>query len=198
MLNDVLANAEKIVTTQPLLALPVVFLGGLTTALNPCVLASIPLAIGFVGGYATDRSKGYALLLALFLFIGIAVTFTGLGMVASLAGTLFGTTSKFWPILIVVFCVIMGGQILFFPNFALPLPRGFAPKVSGIVGAFLLGALTGVIATPCAMPILAVILSYVASRGNVLYGGLLSSPMRSVIRCSFWLPALRLASPRRW
>ena len=143
------------------------------TALNPCVLASIPLAIGFVGGYATGRSKGYALLLALFLFLGIAAAFTVLGVVASLAGTLFGTTSKFWPILIIVVCLVMGGQILIFPSFEIPMPRGFAPKEGGMVGAFLLGGLTGVIATPCAMPVLAVVLTYVASRGNVAYGALL-------------------------
>jgi len=143
------------------------------TALNPCVLASIPLAIGFVGGYATGRSKGYALLLALFLFLGIAAAFTVLGVVASLAGTLFGTTSKFWPILIIVVCLVMGGQILIFPSFEIPMPRGFAPKAGGMVGAFLLGGLTGVIATPCAMPVLAVVLTYVASRGNVAYGALL-------------------------
>jgi cytochrome c biogenesis protein CcdA len=173
MLTNLLASAEKLITSQPLLAVPVVFLGGLVTALNPCVLASIPLAIGFVGGYAKGHSKGYALLLALFLFIGIAAAFTALGMVASLAGTLFGTTSKFWPILIILVCLVMGGQILLFPNFELPMPRGITPKAGGVVGAFLLGALTGVIATPCAMPVLAVILSYVASKGNVLYGGLL-------------------------
>src|SRR5512143_1819066 len=114
MLSSLLANVERLITTQPLLAVPVVFIGGLMTALNPCVLASIPLAIGFVGGYATGRSKSYALLLALFLFLGIAAAFTTLGIIASLAGTLFGTTSKFWPILIVVVCVVMGAQILFF------------------------------------------------------------------------------------
>jgi cytochrome c-type biogenesis protein len=173
VLGNLLAGVERLITAQPLLAVPVVFLGGLTTALNPCVLASIPLAIGFVGGYASGRSKSYAVLLALFLFLGIAAAFTVLGMIASLAGTLFGTTSKFWPILIIVVCVVMGAQILFFPNFEIPMPRGFTPKVGGVVGAFLLGALTGVIATPCAMPVLAVVLTYVASRGNVLYGGLL-------------------------
>ena len=173
MLSSLLANVEKLITTQPLLAVPVVFLGGLATALNPCVLASIPLAIGFVGGYVTGRSKGYALLLALFLFLGIAAAFTVLGVVASLAGTLFGTTSKFWPLLIIVVCLVMGGQILIFPSFEIPMPRGFAPKAGGMVGAFLLGGLTGVIATPCAMPVLAVVLTYVASRGNVAYGALL-------------------------
>jgi cytochrome c-type biogenesis protein len=173
MLNSLLANVDRLITTQPLLAVPVVFVGGLLTALNPCVLASIPLAIGFVGGYATGRSKGYALLLALFLFFGIAAAFTVLGIVASLAGTLFGTTSKFWPILITIVCLVMGGQILLFPNFEIPMPRGFTPKAGGIVGAFLLGALTGVIATPCAMPVLAVVLTYVAAKGNIVYGGLL-------------------------
>jgi len=173
VLTSLLASVERLISTQPLLAVPVVFLGGLATALNPCVLASIPLAIGFVGGYATGRSKGYALLLALFLFLGIAAAFTALGMVASLAGTLFGTTSQFWPVLVIAVCVVMGVQILFFPTFEIPMPRGFTPKAGGIVGAFLLGALTGVIATPCAMPVLAVVLTYVASKGNILYGGLL-------------------------
>ncbi len=173
MLSSLLSNAEHIIRTQPLLAIPVVFLGGLMTAANPCVLASIPLAIGFVGGYANGRTKNYAFLLALFLFLGLAVVFTLLGMIAGLAGTLFGTTSRFWSWLIVVICTVIGIQILFFPNFSFPLFRGKTPKIGGITGAFLLGALIGVIATPCAMPILAVLLSYVASKGNIIFGGLL-------------------------
>jgi cytochrome c biogenesis protein CcdA len=173
MLSSLLNNAGQIIRTQPLLAIPVVFLGGLMTAANPCVLASIPLAIGFVGGYANGRSRNYTFLLALFLFLGLAVVFTLLGVIAGLAGTLFGTTSKFWPWLIVIVCTIMGIQILFFPNFSFPTVSGLKPKIGGIAGAFLLGALIGVIATPCAMPILVVLLSYVASRGNIIYGGLL-------------------------
>lgn len=173
MLESILANAEAIIRDRPLLAVPVVFLGSLTTALNPCVLASIPLAIGFVGGYAEGRSKAYAFLLALSLFCGIATTFTALGLVAGLAGTLFGTTSKFWPILITIVCIVMGTQILFFPKLEIPLPQGMAPKTTGLIGAFLFGALSGLIATPCAMPILVVLLTYVASKGNVIYGGLL-------------------------
>jgi len=173
LLSQLLGNVEYLIRTQPFLAIPVIFAGGLVTALNPCVLASIPLAIGFVGGYAKGRSKGYALLLALFLFLGIAATFTVLGMIAGLAGTMFGTTSKFWPWLIVVVCLAMGIQILFLPRFEIPMPRGITPKAGGMVGAFILGALTGVIATPCAMPILVVVLSYVASKGNVVYGGIL-------------------------
>jgi cytochrome c biogenesis protein CcdA len=43
----------------------------------------------------------------------------------------------------------------------------------GAIGAFLLGLLFGVVSTPCAVPILAVLLTLVASQGNIVYGGLL-------------------------
>ncbi len=172
-MSALLNNIEQVIRTQPLLAIPIVFVGGLMTAANPCVLASIPLAIGFVGGYASGRTKKYAFLLALFLFLGLAVVFTLLGMIAGLAGTLFGTTSKFWSWLIIIVCAVMGIQILFFPNFSFPVFRNKTPKIGGIFGAFLLGALFGVIATPCAMPILAVLLSYVAAKGNIIFGGIL-------------------------
>ena len=41
------------------------------------------------------------------------------------------------------------------------------------MGAFLLGLLFGVVSTPCAVPILAVLLAYVGSQGNIIYGGFL-------------------------
>jgi cytochrome c biogenesis protein CcdA len=173
VLTSILNNVEQLIRTQPLLAIPAVFLGGLITAANPCVLASIPLAIGFVGGYTKGQGKLYPFLLSFFLFLGLAVTFTVLGMIAGLAGTMFGTTSKFFPWLIVVVCLVMGVQILFFPNLEIPMPRGLTPKTGGFAGAFLLGLLIGVIASPCAMPVLIVLLSYVAAKGNVLFGGVL-------------------------
>jgi cytochrome c biogenesis protein CcdA len=46
-------------------------------------------------------------------------------------------------------------------------------KKRGSLGAFLLGLLFGVVSTPCAVPILAVLLAFVAKKGNVIYGGFL-------------------------
>ena len=43
-------------------------------------------------------------------------------------------------------------------------------KKSGSIGAFLLGLLFGVVSTPCAVPTLAVLLAFVASKGNIIYG----------------------------
>ena len=175
MLSQLLSSAEHLIKTQPLLAIPVIFVGGgLITAANPCVLASIPLAIGFVGGYTKGRNKGYALLLALFLFLGIAATFTVLGMVAGLGRD---DVRDHQQVLALGDCRCLPRpwvcKFSSFPTSKCPMPRGITPKTSGLVGAFLLGALTGVIASPCAMPILVVLLSYVAAKGNIVYGGVL-------------------------
>jgi len=44
------------------------------------------------------------------------------------------------------------------------------PKRRGIFGAFLLGLFFGIVSSPCATPVLVVILTLVASKGEVLYG----------------------------
>ena len=45
------------------------------------------------------------------------------------------------------------------------------PKTRGLLGAFMMGFIFGVVSSPCATPVLAVIITYVASEGRVLYGG---------------------------
>ncbi|MFZ2198288.1 MAG: cytochrome c biogenesis protein CcdA, partial [Thermodesulfovibrionales bacterium] len=46
-----------------------------------------------------------------------------------------------------------------------------AVKTKGLLGAFLLGMLTGTVSSPCATPVLAVILAYVSTQGDMVYGG---------------------------
>ena len=59
--------------------------------------------------------------------------------------------------------------------FQVPMPFQKSPNVKsrGLFGAFILGLLTGTVSSPCATPVLAVILAYVSSKGSVLYGGTL-------------------------
>jgi cytochrome c biogenesis protein CcdA len=67
----------------------------------------------------------------------------------------------------------MGLQLLGIFKWNIPVPTGIRVKKQGYIGAFLLGLLFGVVSTPCAVPILAVLLAFVAEKGNVLYGGFL-------------------------
>lgn len=164
-----LDNIEQVVELYPLLAFGAVFLAGVLSSASPCVLATIPLVVGFVGGYAEgDRRKAFRYSLAFVL--GLSLTFTAFGAAAGLLGTMFGTLGGPWYLIAGAIALAMGGQLMGLYEIRLPIRRDFKPKRSGIVGAFLLGLFFGVVSSPCATPVLVVLLTLVAGTGQVLYG----------------------------
>jgi cytochrome c biogenesis protein CcdA len=88
-------------------------------------------------------------------------------------GRMFGDVGAFWKYVVAGVCLLMGLHLLGVIKWNLPVPAGLRVKKQGYFGAFLLGLLFGVVSTPCAVPILAVLLAFVAEKGNVLYGGFL-------------------------
>lgn len=175
MLEDFARNAGQYIHTNPWLAVVAVFLGGMITASNPCVLAMIPLMMSFVAGRKEDsvgtlRAFGYSLAFVL----GLSITFTVLGVAAALTGSLYGEVSGAWNWIVAGICLVMGLHLLGALPFTIPVPSGIRPRTRGLVGAFLLGLLFGVVSAPCAAPILIVLLTYLASSGSsVPYGALL-------------------------
>ena len=164
-----LDNIEQIITAYPLLAFGAVFLAGIISSASPCVLATIPLVIGFVGGYADgDRKKAF--LYSIAFVLGLSITFTALGAAAGLLGTMFGTLGGWWYVAAGTVALVMGGQMMGLYEIRLPVRRDYRPKRGGIVGSFLLGLFFGVVSSPCATPVLVVILTFVATKGKVLYG----------------------------
>jgi len=154
---------------NPFLAYFGVFLGGILSSSSPCVLATIPLVIGYVGGYSGgDRRK--ALLYSLTFILGLSITFTILGAIASFIGGLFGIISRTWYFIVGGIAVIIGLHLIGLFNWSLPVPVHLQPKQKGILGAFLLGTFFGIVSSPCATPVLALILTFVASKGEVAYG----------------------------
>ncbi len=175
MFEEFIANAGNYIQTNPWLAVVAVFGGGILTASNPCVLAMIPLMMSFVAGRREDhggvlRAFGYSLVFVL----GLGITFTGLGMVAALAGKMYGNVSEIWNWVVAAVCLVMGLHLMDLLRFTIPAPVRVQPKIKGIVGAFLLGLLFGFVSAPCAAPILVVLLTYLAGSGSsVVYGGFL-------------------------
>ncbi len=170
-IGEFVSSAEALAQTSPWLAFAAVFAGGALTAANPCVLAMIPLMMGFIGGNDSisgwRRSLGYSLV---FVF-GLAVTFTAMGAAAVLLGRLFGDVGRFWPWTIALVCIAMAAHLWGLWSFGVPqwLAR-YRPRHSGVIGAFALGMLFGVVSAPCAAPILVVVLTYIASKANLPYG----------------------------
>jgi len=166
---EFLNNVGDLIQNMPALAYCAVFVGGILSSASPCVLITIPLVIGFVGGYAAgDKRK--ALLYSIAFIIGLSITFTLLGMIASVFGRLFGAVGVYWKYIVALVAVIIGLHLtgLFNINFNVGTPVKTRHK--GLLGAFSLGLLFGVVSSPCATPVLAVILTYVAYKGEILYG----------------------------
>jgi cytochrome c biogenesis protein CcdA len=172
-MESLFGDIAALLHNSPWLAIVAVFLGGVTTALNPCVLAMVPLLMGVVAGNKGTTTLKRSLVFSLFFVLGLAVTFTVLGLISALMGRMFGYVGSFWKYLVAGVCLVMGLHLIGLLKFNFPVPAGLQVKKQGHFGAFLLGLLFGVVSTPCAVPILAVLLAFVAEKGNVLYGGFL-------------------------
>lgn len=149
------------------------FIGGLVVGFSPCVYPLIPITLSFIGVEGqSSRVKG--LLLSLIYVLGIAVTYSILGVIAALTGTLFGNIAATpWPSLLVgVACIIAGLAFLnvFHFHFSAFALHHKIKRTEGFLSAFLLGLVSGLIAGPCTAPVLGTILVYVAGKQNVVYG----------------------------
>ncbi|HJX63103.1 MAG TPA: cytochrome c biogenesis protein CcdA [Polyangia bacterium] len=176
MLAELTNNVAQYLHGNPWLAVLAVFVGGMLTASNPCVLAMIPLMMGFVAGRREGKPGVLrAFGLSLVFVLGLVVTFTVLGVTAALAGHIYGDVSAVWNWVVAAVCVIMGLHLAGVINVPMPsLAVRVQPRTRGVFGALVLGALFGLVSAPCAAPILVVLLTYLAGAGaSLAYGALL-------------------------
>ncbi len=168
-METLLNHLSQSLSGNPLLAYLGVFIGGIISSSSPCVLATIPLVIGYVGGYSGgDRRK--AMLYSLTFVLGLSITFTILGAIASFIGGLFGVTGRTWYFVVGGIAIAIGLQLIGLYEWNIPVPGHLQPKQKGILGAFVLGLIFGIVSSPCATPVLVLILTFAASKGEILYG----------------------------
>ena len=142
---------------------------GILTAFTPCSLSTVPLIIGYVGGIGSKDTKR-AFRLSITFAAGMAATFTLLGAIASLAGKLVQGGGSWWYLTLGVLMLLMALQTWEVIHL---IPSSFATSLNrkkGYLGAFLSGILGGLFASPCATPVLVVLLAIVVNEGNLLWG----------------------------
>ena len=156
------------------LAYLAVFVGGILTSFTPCIYPLLPILIGYIGGTG-ERRKFQSFVLSLVYVTGMAITYAALGAIASLTGKLFGEIqSNPWVYLVVANIIILMGFSMLgvftitTPVFLQGLQKGKGKK--GMLGPFLLGMSSGLVAAPCTAAVMGTILTYVATRQNVLFG----------------------------
>lgn len=164
--------ADTMAQASAVKQLGLVFLGGLLTSANPCVLVAAPLVVGFTGG--TKEGRHHPMLLSGVFVLGLAAAFTALGLIAAVTGSLLGDIGWGWKALLGL--ILLGVGLHLLGAFSLPTPsHGVLARFhgAGLLGAFALGALTGTLSAPCATPALAAVLTLVALQKQVLWGGVL-------------------------
>lgn len=147
------------------------FAGGILVSFTPCVYPLIPVSAGYIGaGASGSRFRGLSL--SAVYVTGIAVTYSLLGLLASLTGTFFGSISANPITRIVVGVIIILFALSMLDLFAIRLPGIKAPglKKGNYLSTFLLGLASGLIVSPCLTPVLGSILLYLATKKNVAYG----------------------------
>jgi thiol:disulfide interchange protein DsbD len=157
-----------------LLAFVAAYIGGVLVSFTPCMYPLIPITVSYIGAQGKG-TKTSGFVLSLLYVLGTSIAYTALGSIAGLSGTFFGAvqTSPWTNLVMANIFILMGLSML--DVFAIPLPQAmsgqlFTPRRKGRLGAFLLGVASGLIMSPCSVPVLAVLLSYVATRQNTLAG----------------------------
>lgn len=171
--DDVSSTLEK---SGLFFSLLFVFLGGLALNLTPCVYPLIPITIGYFGGQAEGKTSRLALMGFLYV-MGIAITYSIIGVVTALTGGILGSLLQEWYVLVIISLIFVGLALSQFGFYEFKLPDSLMNMAggakSGLFGAFFMGLTLGIVAAPCIGPFVLGLVTYVAKIGNVLTGFLL-------------------------
>jgi cytochrome c-type biogenesis protein len=159
-------------SSSPLVALPLLFIAGVLTSFTPCIYPMIPITAAIVGGQSVGEvapSKSRVALLTLTYVLGLALTYSILGVIAGITGTLFGSISTNpWlyfamaNLLVISALVLLDVLPLTVP--ASILQRAHSAGTAGrFSGAFVMGVVSGLVAAPCSAPVMAAVLTWVTT-----------------------------------
>ncbi|HGY1212555.1 TPA: protein-disulfide reductase DsbD [Citrobacter braakii] len=177
--TDALQERPQPATQLPFSALWALLIG-IGIAFTPCVLPMYPLISGIVLGGKQRLSTGRALLLTFIYVQGMALTYTALGLVVAAAGLQFQAALQHPYVLIGLAVVFTLLALSMFGLFTLQLPSSLQTRLTllssrqqgGSPGSvFAMGAIAGLICSPCTTAPLSAILLYIAQSGNMWLGG---------------------------
>ncbi len=194
------------------LSLFFVFMGGLALNLTPCVYPLIPITVGYFGGQSEGRT-GKLFVLGLFYVLGMAITYSLVGVVTSLSGAIFGALLQNPITIIAIVAVLLALSLSMFGVYEFKLPDSWVMKAggakSGVLGALFMGLTMGIVAAPCIGPFVLSLVTFVGVKGDPFYGfimffflavglgtpylflALLSGKIKSLPKAGFWMEAIK-------
>ncbi|MGG6293818.1 cytochrome c biogenesis protein CcdA [Leptolyngbya sp. AN02str] len=168
------AVANQLTQLTPL-SIGIIFAAGLLTSLTPCMLSMLPITIGYIGGYEA-KSRVQAAAQSTWFSLGLATTLALLGIVAAIAGRVYGQIGIGLPIIVSLIAILMGLNLLEALPLRLPSFTGMewiSKDLPTGARSYVLGLTFGLVASPCSTPVLASILAWVSTTHNPVTGGVL-------------------------
>jgi thioredoxin:protein disulfide reductase len=163
-----------------LLMLAVFFGAGILLAFTPCVLPMVPILSGIIIGEGREIAKAHAFALSLTYVLGMALTYTVIGILAALSGTLLSAALQNPWVLGAFAAVFVALAASMFGFYELQLPAVFHSRVAAasqklkggeIAGVAAMGVLSAAIVSPCVAAPLAGALLYISQTRDVVLGG---------------------------
>ena len=158
------------------------FVLGIGLAFTPCVLPMLPLLSAIVIGGRKEETGNWRALALSFVYVqGMALTYTLLGLVVVLIGLPFQIALQSPYVLIGLSIVFVLLALSMFGVFTLQLPSSLQTKLTqfsqqqksgAFFGVFVMGAIAGLVASPCTSAPLSGALLYVAQSGDFVIGAL--------------------------
>ena len=161
------------------LTLLLFFALGIGLAFTPCVFPMYPIVSGIVIGQGKDIKMSRAFTLAFVYVQGMAIMYSLLGLVVASAGVQFQASLQSPYILGTFIVVFVALAAAMFGAYEIQLPSKWQEKVSGmsnaqqrgsLVGVFVMGILSGLIASPCTTAPLTGVLIFIAQSGDMTLG----------------------------
>lgn len=173
------ANIAARLSESPASAVPLVFLAGVLTSLTPCIYPMIPITAAIVGGQTVGertppRWRTVALTFA--YVIGLASVYSLLGLIAGLTGTMFGTISTNPWLYFAMANMLVLAALAMLDVIPVRLPAALVQRAATAgtagraTGAFVMGAMSGLVAAPCSAPVMAAVLTWVGTTGSATLG----------------------------
>ncbi len=164
-----------------LLALLFVFLAGVLTSFTPCIFPMIPITLAILGHHSAQRRRSQNFLFSLTYVFGIASTYSVMGIAAASSGGLFGASLGNPWVLSALCLIFLAMSLSMFGVFEIQTPLAFTNRISakfsskkgpseGLGGAYVMGLIAGIVASPCVGPVLVSILSLAAASHNRVLG----------------------------
>ncbi|MDT8450561.1 MAG: protein-disulfide reductase DsbD [Wenzhouxiangellaceae bacterium] len=171
----------RLIEEQPLaLTLALFVLLGIGLAFTPCVFPMIPILSGIIAGEGEHITRGKAFALSLAYVLAMALTYTGVGVVAALAGYNLQMFFQNPWVLSIFAAVFVALALAMFGFYNLQMPARWQAKLTeisnrqsggSVIGAGIMGFLSALIVGPCVTAPLIGILIFISQTGDAVLGG---------------------------